>query len=120
VTTRNKRYLKSYRLCTPSQYRNVFSTDLRSIDSCFVVLAKNNGLEFSRLGLAISKKKIHAAVARNRIKRIVRESFRLNDIAFNGYDLVVMAQKKPEIANKEKLRKSIERHWSKLARCENS
>jgi ribonuclease P protein component len=63
---------------------------------------------------------VNSAVSRNRIKRIIRESFRLSEIIINGYDLVVMAQKKLDIKNGKLLRKSLELHWRNIQTCEKS
>jgi ribonuclease P protein component len=49
--------------------------------------SKNN-----RLGLAIAKKRVKLAVQRNRIKRIIRESFRLNQHVLPAIDMVVMVK----------------------------
>jgi len=49
-----------------------------------------NNLEFSRLGIAVSKKVFRHAVERNRIKRLIREAFRLNKANLpKGLDMVV-------------------------------
>lgn len=45
---------------------------------------------FPRLGLAFSKKKIPRAVDRNRVKRIVREQFRLTQTMLPSVDMIVM------------------------------
>ena len=51
-----------------------------------------NGLSHSRLGVTVGKR-IGSAVQRNRVKRLVREFFRLNKDALPGSsDLVVMAR----------------------------
>ena len=43
-----------------------------------------------RLGLAIAKKKVPLASNRNRIKRLIREQFRLNQASFPPVDVIVM------------------------------
>lgn len=116
VTAGTGRFPRSNRLCVPAEYRGVFTTNTRSIDSRFVVLARKNGLGRSRLGLAISKKKIPRATSRNRIKRIIRESFRLNKIMQKDYDLVVLPQKNLERTDMASLRKSLEKHWSNISK----
>ena len=52
------------------------------------VLAAPNGLEYARLGLIVPKKVVATAVGRNRVKRLLRESFRLHQAAITGLDVV--------------------------------
>ena len=108
------RYLKKNRLKTAEQFRNVFNAGKRSIDSQFIVLAKENFLGYSRLGMAIPKKKINRAVHRNSIKRIIRECFRNSTVAEKGYDIVVLPQKAVNTEQREALRKSLNFHWKKI------
>jgi ribonuclease P protein component len=53
----------------------------------FALIAADNGLGYGRLGLAASRR-IGGAVARNRAKRLLRESFRRHKLA--GADLVLI------------------------------
>ncbi len=48
-----------------------------------------NQLEFSRLGLAVSRK-YGNAVQRNRFKRQLRDAFRQNDFRSKGMDILVI------------------------------
>jgi len=107
---------KSCRLSKPSQFRTVFSSDKRSVDSQFLVIATENGLDFARLGLAISKRNIRTAVSRNRIKRLTRESFRRNQAKLAGLDIVVVAQKRIAVADGDKLSYSLNQHWDKISK----
>lgn len=52
------------------------------------MLAAPNGLDISRLGMIIPKKIVRTAVARNRIKRLLREWFRLRQAEISGIDLL--------------------------------
>lgn len=52
------------------------------------VLAAPNGLEYARLGLIIPKKIVPTAVGRNRIKRLLREGFRIHQEEISGLDVV--------------------------------
>ena len=59
----------------------------------FVVIFKQNGLGITRLGVTVSKKTGNA-VKRNKVKRLIREHFRLNRSRFpQGYDIVIAAKK---------------------------
>jgi len=80
-------------------------TDLAVIDTEIVT---------ARLGLAISKKNAKRAVDRNRIKRIIRESFRLNLQTLPPIDMVVMAKPVTKNADNQQIFYSLEQHWNKL------
>ena len=71
-------------------FGRVFKKANRSRDKLFTVLCRDNDAEIARLGLAISKKNCRAATARNRIKRIIRESFREHQAILSGLDVVRM------------------------------
>lgn len=61
----------------------------------FSVFSRANALDGSRIGVVVSKKVAARAVDRNRIKRLVREAFRLGQERFTGIDLVVVARRCP-------------------------
>jgi ribonuclease P protein component len=59
----------------------------------FTLVTQQNGQGITRLGVTVSKK-TGTAVQRNRVKRLVREYFRLNKACFpQGYDIVIIAKK---------------------------
>ncbi len=59
----------------------------------FTLIIKQNGQGVTRLGVTVSKK-IGNAVTRNRVKRLIREYFRLNKAQFpQGHDIVIIAKK---------------------------
>lgn len=70
----------------------------RARASALVVVAVANGTERTRLGLSIGRRIWPGAVQRNRLKRVIREAFRLTlDELPVGIDLIVMAAK-PRLA----------------------
>lgn len=77
----------------------------------FTVLYKRNAGAQARLGLAISRKHCRGAVARNRLKRIIRESFRLHREALTGLDLVVINHAPAARASNKALFDSLTGHW---------
>jgi len=87
---------------------------MRVSDACFTVLARKNQLAFARLGFAVAKKKVKRAVDRNRIKRVIREAFRLQHGDLGGFDLVIIA--KMNVANKTnaQITRSILKHWAMI------
>lgn len=80
------------------------------------MLSKPNGIDRARLGLAISKKHCRSAAGRNRLKRLVRESFRRHQEALAGRDMVVMANAEAAGVANPTLFESLERHWQRIRR----
>ncbi|MBQ2892676.1 MAG: ribonuclease P protein component [Oscillospiraceae bacterium] len=70
----------------------------------FVVLyARKNGTDTNRVGITVSKKLGHAVV-RNRVRRRLRDVYRLNEEKFRkGWDIVVVARSKAVTADFQKL-----------------
>lgn len=61
----------------------------------------NNNLDINKIGIAI-KTKVGKAVKRNRIKRLIKESYRLNEDKFGvGKNLVFLVKKNQEIDSLE-------------------
>jgi ribonuclease P protein component len=70
-------FTKADRIRTSGEYRRLSKGGKRWHSRYFVIVFKKNRTARSRLGITVSKK-VGKAVTRNRIKRIVREYFRLN------------------------------------------
>jgi len=102
-------------LLDAAAYGRVFKKATRSQDKWFTVLCRDNDGGVARLGLAISKKHCRAASGRNRIKRIVRESFRHHQAILGGLDVVVMNQPAARSGDNRQLIDSLHDHWQ---RCE--
>lgn len=101
------------RLADKSSYSRVFEKADRSRDKMFTVLYRPNGTNQPRLGLAIGKKNCRLATGRNRIKRIIRESFRQRTGEMPGLDIIVLNQPAATHANNRALFDSLETHWNR-------
>lgn len=107
------------KLLKTAEFDRVFDKSVRSSDRYFTVLARPNDYKYPRLGLAISKRKVRLAVGRNRLKRLIREKFRLTQKNVCA-DYIVMAGTQGANASNQELFESLEKHWGKLKeKCAN-
>lgn len=60
------------------------------------IYIQNNQLEFSRLGIIISKRVIGRAALRNSFKRMIREIFRLSNFSERSLDIVINVRRQPQ------------------------
>jgi len=110
---------RTHRLTCEHEFKRVFATSLKSVDAFFTVLAARNEFDHARLGMVVSKKKVGNAVQRNRIKRIIRESFRLRQFPLLHLDLVVIARNGIAEQSNPILFSALSLHWRRLQRqCE--
>jgi ribonuclease P protein component len=108
---------RTARLLTAADFRRVFNDPKRSSDRFFTVLAApRQETVSSRLGLAIAKKHIKLASGRNRVKRLVRETFRSMRQSMVSTDFVVLAKPATGDASNAELVASLNRHFERLTR----
>ena len=69
----------------------------------------------ARLGMAVSRRVSKRAVVRNRIRRIVRESFRLRRAGLPACDLLLIAQATAAGLSGSELRADLDAVWQRLA-----
>ncbi|MGI9224948.1 MAG: ribonuclease P protein component [Woeseiaceae bacterium] len=112
-STACRRFGKKDRLLNAAAFGHVFKKANRSRDKWFTVLSRENSGGGARLGLAISKKRCRKATARNRIKRIVRESFRHHRADLGDLDVVVINQAATTTATSRQLFDSLAGHWGR-------
>jgi len=84
------RFPRQARLGRPAEFKRVFAEPVKAISGGLVALATPNELGYARLGLAISRRKLRRACERNRLKRVIRESFRHCRSQLGGIDIVVL------------------------------
>lgn len=108
---------KQNRLLNAADYKAVFSKAEFKV-SCryFLVLAIKNNWMHSRLGLVIAKKNVAKAVQRNRVKRMVRNYFRLHGDQTAGLDLVVLARKDVDTLLNSQLTERLASLWQDLGK----
>lgn len=112
---RGDTYPRSTRLLGAGAYQRVFKQcRCKSSDRFLSVLAVPNELEHARLGLAISIRNCGSAVARNRVKRLVRESFRRHQALLGAHDVVVTTRAGIAALANAQILTALAAHWKNL------
>ena len=111
-------FSRAQRLVHKPQFDAVYQTGRKLGDQYFLVLTKSNCLTQPRLGLSVSARSVGNSVNRNRIKRIIRDSFRLNSAGLPAVDIVVNTRPSARDASNVELRNSLALHWINMVkRC---
>lgn len=101
------------RLKTPGQFQRVFREGEKRVGRFFVVFARSNGRDDARLGIAVGRR-VGKAVLRNRLKRLIRESFRGFQGQLSGKDVVVIARGVAARGDRKRLREDLGCLWEEL------
>ena len=89
------------------EFRRLYQKGTSAVSGCMVVYCRKNRLGYNRLGLTVSAK-LAGAVQRNRVKRLLREAYRLHEDAFaTGVDLVLVARGRAVGATYWEIEKSL-------------
>ncbi|MDD2414415.1 MAG: ribonuclease P protein component [Eubacteriaceae bacterium] len=89
-------------------FNNVFQHGQKFGNRHFQFYYVKNRKDTNRLGIIVSKKVSKNAVVRNKIRRRIRESFRINGCCFKlGYDLIIIAKKRCVQASYQELNQSL-------------
>ncbi len=108
-------YPRQLRLLTGGDFKRVFDkAEFKVSEQPLLILSSPNNLDHPRIGFVISKKNIRRAVKRNRVRRIIRESFRLHQHQLPNVDMVILARKGLDTLDNPELHRMIERCWSRL------
>ncbi|MBR9728863.1 ribonuclease P protein component [Shewanella intestini] len=107
---------RELRLLTPAQFKSVFTNPIKASSAEITLLAIPNSQQHPRIGLTVAKRFVKNASDRNRIKRVIRTSFRLHQHDIPDIDIVVLVRNGVVDMENAQLHKLIEKLWRKLSR----
>jgi len=110
-------FARVMRLTDGAHFAAVFAWRRRAHDAHFSAHVAPNELGHARIGLAVSRRVSKKAVERNRLKRIVRESFRRHWRALGAVDYVVVAKAGAAAQPNDALRDELQRLWGKAQKA---
>ncbi|WP_111498412.1 MULTISPECIES: ribonuclease P protein component [Marinobacter] len=109
-------FTKQDRLLKPHDFSGVFNqVQVRVPHRHFLILATPNNLGRARVGLIFSKKNLRLAVQRNRVKRLVRETFRQHD-DLPAMDIVVLGRPGLAELDNPTIHRILNELWQRLRR----
>ncbi len=103
-------------MLTPESFNSVFQDPIKAGSPSITILAKENGLDFPRLGLIVPKKALKRAVWRNQVKRVTRENFRNSKSQILPLDYVVIAKSPVHDLSKKELDALLTKLWNTICR----
>lgn len=111
--------LKTQALSENHRFRALYRRGKSKAGRFIVVYTmKNRSGGVNRLGITVSKK-LGNAVTRNRIRRRIKEAYRINETNFkNGYDIVIVARHGGENAQFSALEGEIKKLFNELSLTE--
>lgn len=98
-----------------SDFQNVYKSGKSFGNKYLVLYTSENNLNVNRLGISVSKK-VGNSVVRHRLKRLIKESYRLHEEMFNsGLDIVVIARKNSDACDYASIESAL-LHLMKLSK----
>ena len=107
--TESLKFRPCHRLHHKVEFDRVYRAGRRAGDALFAVNAIANPLGLARLGMSVSTRSAGNSVRRNRIRRLIREVFRLNRSQLPPLDYVVTSRQGVRDANTGAIVTSLER-----------
>lgn len=98
---------KPWALTQRAQYTSVYRQGNKYRNNLVVMMVLANGLNLSRYGFSVTKK-VGKAVQRNRVKRLLKETMRLQSVK-PGWDIILIARPGTVAVKYHQLGESVER-----------
>lgn len=98
-----------------AEFKAVFDESKKISQRYLVALYRPNLQQDARVGIMVGKRAVPLAVERNQIKRVIRESFRVNQVKLQGLDIIVIVRHQCHVLTKVQLREGVEKLWQNLS-----
>ena len=96
-----------------ADFQKVYQNGKSFANKYLVMYVKENDLGINRLGISVSKK-VGNSVVRHRVKRLIKESYRLQEDMFNSsLDMVIIARSTAKDRSFQELESAVS-HLGKL------
>ncbi|MBK4765430.1 MAG: ribonuclease P protein component [Pantoea sp. Brub] len=104
-------FSKNLRLLHSSDFQFVFQNPKCVRSAQIIALGRFNRFKYPRIGISIAKKRVKLAHERNRIRRLIKESFRLYQYKLPLMDFVIIVKKGTINLNNDILLNVLEKLW---------
>jgi ribonuclease P protein component len=108
------RFRGGQRLRRPGEFQAAYREGRRFGNKLLTATVRPNGQAAVRLGLSIAARTVGNAVSRNRLRRLIRESFRLQQLALPPVDIIIGARSAARAAGAADLRAGLQQLWNQI------
>ncbi len=115
-TKRTFTFPKADRILKRPDFVHLSKSGIKIQNKNFIAAFQKGCIDRTRIGITVSKR-VGGAVSRNRLKRLIREFFRLNKHHLPGYlDINIIAKKKASERSSKEIHASLQEIFDKIAR----
>ncbi|HEY3808742.1 MAG TPA: ribonuclease P protein component [Steroidobacteraceae bacterium] len=109
------RFPRARRLRRPIEFKRAYAVGQRLGDEFFTINVKANEHDGARLGMSVAARILRRAVDRNRLRRLIRESFRRHQSALPCVDIVIGLRAGVKAADNQQLRAALQQLWHRIS-----